>query len=105
MIIVINKASQHSNHMSHQNISLSDNTTHAWRSEKRLWLPICSYPHHWKRQAKYNIGGDANDTLLGEDGNDILKGGAGNDTLFGGPRNDILSGGSSNDILHGAWMW
>ena len=100
MIIIINKASQHSTHMSHQNISLSDNTTHG---EVRSVYGYKSVANHITGNDKPNtiIGGDANDVLLGEDGNDILKGGAGNDTLFGGPGKDILSDGSGNDILDG----
>ena len=102
VIIVINKASQHGTHMRHQNINLSDNTTHG---EVRSVYGYKSVANHITGNAKPNtiVGGDANDTLLGEGGNDILKGGAGNDTLFGGLGNDTLSGGSGNDILHGGY--
>ena len=100
VIIVINKASQHSTHRHQQTISLADNTMYR---EVRTIYAYKSVANNITGNDKPNtiVGGDVKDFLKGNDGNDILKGGAGNDTLIGGPGNDTLSGGNGNDLLYG----
>ena len=100
VIIVINKASQHSTSRHRQIISLSDN---AMYGEVRTVYGYKFVANNITGNDKPNtiVGGDANDILLGEDGNDILKGGAGNNILVGGPGDDTLIGGNGNDILYG----
>ena len=100
VIIVINKASQHSTRRHRQIISLTDN---AMYGEVRTVYGYRFVANNITGNDKPNtiVGGDANDILLGEDGNDILKGGAGNNTLVGGPGDDTLIGGNGNDRLYG----
>ena len=100
VIIVINKASQHSTHRQLQNLHLIDN---AMYGEVRTVYGYKSASNNITGNDKPNtiVGGDLKDVLRGKGGNDILKGGAGNDTLLGGEGNDTLSGGNGNDILYG----
>ena len=46
-----------------------------------------------------DLGGLANNFILGKDGNDTISGGAGDDYLNGGIGDDALTGGGGNDIL------
>ena len=100
VIIVINKASQHSTHRQLQNLHLIDN---AMYGEVRTVYGRKSASNNITGNDKPNtiVGGDFKDVLRGKGGNDILKGGAGNDTLLGGEGNDTLSGGNGNDVLYG----
>ena len=100
VIIIINKASQHSTHRQLQIISLIDNVMYG---EVRTVYGYKSASNNITGNNKPNtiVGGDVKDVLRGEGGNDILKGGAGNNTLLGGAGNDTLSGGNGNDILYG----